>query len=65
MTLTKSKYTGNLMAQCDHCHAVMDFDAGDHFRTCTAILRASGWTPRKQADGVWLHRCDECAEVSS
>ena len=62
MTLKRSKYTGNFVAQCDTCLEIMDFEEDDHFVVATHILRASGWVPYKR-NNTWHHACPDCNEL--
>lgn len=62
MTLKRSQYTQDFVAQCDSCLEIMDFEDEDNFIVCVHILRASDWSAHKEADGRYTHLCPDCRD---
>lgn len=60
MTLKRSKYTKNFVAQCDGCHEFVDFEDDQDFPACVYVLKASGWKASRDDDGAWAHLCSDC-----
>lgn len=64
MTIRKSKETGCMVAICDECHDVVDFEDldgndADHWGEVKETIDADGWQTRKE-DGAWRNICPDC-----
>lgn len=59
MTIRKSNETGQMMAQCDKCLDVVDFDEYFDFATVKIAIDTDKWTTKRQ-NGKWVNICPDC-----
>lgn len=60
MTIRKSKQTGQMMAQCDVCLDVVDFEDGEDFEEAKTAIDMDGWRTKRGPDGKWQNICPDC-----
>ena len=59
MTIQRSPETGNLIAQCDQCLDVVDFEDDEDFDDVRDAIISDGWKTRREA-GTWQNICPDC-----
>lgn len=64
MGIRKSKETGHMVAQCDKCFDVVEFEEldgsdPDHWAEVRGHLDMDGWKAKK-VDGKWTNICVDC-----
>jgi hypothetical protein len=60
MGIRRSKTTGNMVAQCDVCFDVVDFDEDKDFEDVREAIIFDGWQTKKNAEGKWINICVDC-----
>lgn len=64
MTIKKSHETGGMIAQCDKCFDVVDFDEldgshSDHWSDVREAIAKDGWVTKRNGD-KWINVCVDC-----
>lgn len=59
MTIRKSNETGNMVAQCDKCFDVVDFEEDYDFMDVKSAIDGDKWKTTKVND-KWHNVCPDC-----
>lgn len=65
MTIQISKETKSMIAQCDECLDVVEFEDlngldRDDWADAKSRIDADGWKTRRGPDGKWINVCCDC-----
>ena len=66
MTIHKSKELGCMVAQCDECFDIVEFDDldgsdGDHWSEAKERIDMDGWKT-KRVGAKWINICVDCVK---
>lgn len=64
MTIQKSKHSGCMIAQCDECFDIVEFNdldgsSPDHWTEAKQRIDIDGWKTQR-IDGNWRNICVDC-----
>ena len=59
MSIRRSRETGGMIAQCDECFDVVDFDDGEDFEQVKTAIDGDGWKTRRVGE-KWQNYCPDC-----
>ncbi len=59
MGIRKSHETGNMIAQCDECYDVVDFEDDEDFEQVKIAIDSDGWQTKRVGD-KWHNICPDC-----
>jgi Fe2+ or Zn2+ uptake regulation protein len=59
MGIRRSNETSGMVAQCDQCFDIVDFEDGEDFEQAKIAIDADGWKT-KRVDGKWQNICPDC-----
>ena len=61
MTIRRSRETNAMIAMCEECGFIVDFEDGKSFDEAKLAIDSDGWLTFKE-NGKWKNVCCDCKE---